>query len=198
MVLGIAGGVGSGKSTVLNILEKDYHAVICKADNLGHEAIHPKHEIGQKIIRIFGVGILDSAGEIDRNKLGQIVYKDDEKMALLNGLIHPFVKKEIRRQMNACGAQRLFVLETAILFETGCDAMCDEVWAVLTSDEIRIQRLMTSRGYTREKVMDIMKKQAANEELVRKCDALIKNDEGLEELKEQIRFCMENMLEKQG
>lgn len=197
MVIGIAGGVGSGKSTVLHILEQEYSAYVCMADELGHKAMFPGTEAYREILEIFGHELEMPSGAIDREALAQIVYRDKECLRRLNGIIHPFVMREIRRLISCHAGDRLFVLETAILFETGCDRLCDEVWGILAEEEIRIRRLMVSRGYSRERAEDIMKNQISNAELAKRCDRIIVNDGGREELIRYIRECMENLLEKQ-
>lgn len=186
MVIGIAGGVGSGKSTVLEILQKKYQATLCMADELGHEAMRKGTEAYEKIVDRFGSGVLEADGEINRNELAKIVYENEAQLTALNGMIHPFVRQEIRRRIAACQQDALFILESAILFETGCDAMCDVVWGVMTETEIRIRRLMTSRGYTREKAESIMAKQMSNAELAERCDSILVNDGEREELEQQI------------
>lgn len=186
MVIGMAGGVGSGKSTVLSIMEQEYPVQICMADELGHAALEQGTEAYGAVVAAFGEEVLRGDGRVDRNVLSDIVYRDGEKLSVLNGIIHPYVKKEIRRRIDQCPSGRLFVLETAILFEAGCDELCDEVWGVITEDEIRIRRLMESRGYTREKAESIMKKQMGNGELARRCQRLIVNDGDWEELRRQI------------
>lgn len=186
MVIGMAGGVGSGKSTVLSIMEQEYPVQICMADELGHAALEQGTEAYVAVVAAFGEEILRGDGRVDRNVLSDIVYRDGEKLSVLNGIIHPYVKKEICRQIDQCPPGRLFVLETAILFESGCDELCDEVWGVITEDEIRVRRLMESRGYTREKAESIMKKQLGNGELAKRCQRLIVNDGDREELRRQI------------
>lgn len=187
MVIGIAGGVGSGKSTVLNILKRQYGAYICMADELGHRAMNKGTKAYEKIQEVFGESILCEGGEIDREALAQIVYRNAEKLEALSSIIHPFVKEEIRKEIRKYGDEGIFVLETAILFETGCSELCDEVWGVITEDEIRICRLMESRGYTREKAESIMEKQMDNKRLTELCDHIIVNDGNMEELSCQIR-----------
>lgn len=187
MVIGIAGGVGSGKSTVLDMMKQEYPVRICMADELGHAALKKGTEAYEAVIDAFGEGILCEDAQIDRNMLADIVYQDREKLAVLNGIIHPYVKKEIHRQIGDCPPGYIFVLETAILFETGCDELCDEIWGVITEDGIRIRRLMQARGYTREKAEYIMKNQMGNGELAKRCRRLIVNDGDREELRRQIR-----------
>lgn len=195
MVIGIAGGVGSGKSTVLRILEEEYGACICMADELGHEAMRSGREPYQQILKVFGDGVCGQDREIDRGMLAQRVYEKKEELEQLNRIIHPFVKEEIRKKIASHTKNELFVLETAILFETGCDSLCDEVWGIITEEKIRIQRLMASRGYSRERAERIMENQISNRELAKRCDRILVNDGDLKELAGQIRDCVENLLE---
>lgn len=198
MVIGMAGGVGSGKSTVLAVMERDYPVRICMADELGHKAMDEGTDAYTAIVREFGKGMLRVDGQIDRGALAELVYREKEKLGVLNGIIHPFVKNEIRKQIGQCPEDQVFVLETAILFETGCDKLCDEVWGVITEDEIRIRRLMKSRGYSREKAESIMKNQMGNRELARRCDRLIVNDGGEQELSQAVHKCMDEVIAAYG
>lgn len=191
MVIGITGGVGCGKSTVMGILEKKYGAKILIADDMGHLVMKKGHPAYGEICGQFGDGIINPDGTINREALSGIVYRDGEKLAVLNSIIHPYVKEEIRKKLLIWKDEPLVVLETAILFETGCDALCDEVWAVFTRREVRIARLMKSRGYTREKAEGIMAKQLGDEPLRERCDRMIRNDGELEMLEVQLRGFME-------
>ncbi len=190
-VIGITGGVGSGKSTALMLLKEKYDAYICMADELGHRAMDQGTDAYIQIVKQFGPDILACNGEINRNALADIVYHDEGRLHCLNRIIHPYVKREIRKQMERCPA-RLFVLETAILFETGCDRLCDEVWGVIAGDEIRIARLMESRGYSREKAESIMRQQMSSGELAERCDLVLVNDGDRQELLDQLENVLEN------
>lgn len=190
MVIGITGGVGCGKSTVMKILQKEYGAKILIADDMGHLVMEKGHPAYDEICGQFGEGIINPDGTINREALSGIVYRDGEKLAVLNGIIHPYVKEEIRKKLLLWEDEALVVLETAILFETGCDALCDEVWAVLAGREVRIARLMKSRGYTRKKAEGIMAKQLGEEQLRERCDRFIQNDGGPEMLEVQLREFM--------
>lgn len=186
MVLGIAGGVGSGKSTVLEVLSKRCQTCLCMADELGHEAMRKGSGVHQKIVDEFGGAVLAADGEIMRGVLADIVYRDEERLAALNAIVHPFVRQEIHRRMEECPKERIFVLESAILFESGCDEMCDVVWGIITEEEIRIRRLMESRGYTRKKARSIMENQMSNAALAERCNATLVNDGDREELEQRI------------
>lgn len=187
MVLGITGGVGCGKSTLLSMLEKKKGAKVILADNLGHEVMEPGTECYEQIVALLGSSILDETGHIKRKKMAQIIYGDDEKRRQVNEIVHPSVKKEIKERIRMWQAEPLVVVETALMFESGCDAYCDEVWGIFTDPEIRIDRLSKSRGYSREKSLSIMQKQMSYEELKQKCSHVLFNDEDPDKLWEQIK-----------
>ena len=187
MVLGITGGVGCGKSTLLSMLEKKKGAKVILADNLGHEVMEPGTECYEQIVALLGSSILDETGHIKREKMTQIIYGDDEKRRQVNEIVHPSVKKEIKERIRMWQAEPLVVVETALMFESGCDAYCDEVWGIFTDPEIRIDRLLKSRGYSREKSLSIMQKQMSYEELKQKCSHVLFNDEDPDKLWEQIK-----------
>lgn len=187
MVLGITGGVGCGKSTLLSMLEKKKGAKVILADNLGHEVMEPGTECYEQIVTFLGSSILDETGHIKREKMAQIIYGDDEKRRQVNEIVHPSVRKEIKERIRMWQAEPLVVVETALMFESGCDAYCDEVWGIFTDPEIRIDRLSKSRGYSREKSLSIMQKQMSYEELKQKCSHVLFNDEDPDKLWEQIK-----------
>ena len=187
MVLGITGGAGCGKSTLLSMLEKKKGAKVILADNLGHEVMEPGTECYEQIVALLGSSILDETGHIKREKMAQIIYGDDEKRRQVNEIVHPSVKKEIKERIRMWQAEPLVVVETALMFESGCDAYCDEVWGIFTDPEIRIDRLLKSRGYSREKSLSIMQKQMSYEELKQKCSHVLFNDEDPDKLWEQIK-----------
>lgn len=176
MVLGITGGVGCGKSTVLHLLSSQYGAKLLMADDIGHEVMEPGMPAWREIREQFGEEILTEEGTVDRDMLASLIYQDDAKRLLLNHIVHPHVFQEIEKRIKEWKEEPLIVLETAILFETGCDALCDEVWWVDTDRETRIQRLMSSRGYTREKAESIMSKQLGEEEWEKKSHHRIDNN----------------------
>ncbi len=189
MIVGITGGVGAGKSTVLSILERDCRARLLIADEMGHEVMGPGSDACREICRIFPE-VSAGEGVIDRERLAKIVYACPEKLEQLNAVIHPRVLKRIREKLDEWREEPLIVIETAILFETGCDALCDQVWGVTADREVRIRRLMDSRGYTRERALAIMAQQLSQEEMSEKCHFLIKNNGDLEELSKQIKYLL--------
>ncbi len=167
-ILGITGGVGSGKSRVLYDLEKNHGAYILEADKLAHELMEPGMKIYNQIIEHFSRDILCEEAPycIDRNKLGQIVFNDKDKLAVLNNISHPLVKQEIIERIEKAkkeGKIKLFVIEAALLIQDGYVAICDEIWYIWVDREERIKRLMKQRGYTREKCISMFNSQETDE-----------------------------------
>lgn len=178
MILGITGGVGSGKSTVLRYLENKYDACIIEADIVAKEVMKPGHIVYDKVINAFPEIIADEQGNIDRPKLASIVFNNGEKLKILNSIVHPGVKEEIKCRINslyAVDSSKIVVIEAALLIEDGYKAICDEIWYVYCEKEERIKRLVTDRGYSREKAIEIMNNQMSDEEFKRNTDEFIDN-----------------------
>ncbi len=188
-VLGVTGGVGAGKSTVLDLLEKEFDAAIIKADLVGHEVMEPGGICYEPVIELFGRNILKNDKTIDRKLVSDVVFSEAEKRSALNAIIHPAVKQEILMRIeNERQNQRgLCVVEAALLLEDHYEAFCDEVWYIYTEKEIRIQRLMDSRGYTRQKALDIMNSQASDRFFREHTDFVLDNSGGVTETLRQIR-----------
>lgn len=181
-ILGITGGVGCGKSTVLDMLEKEYGAYVIQADLVAHELMEPGQTSYQAIVKHFGQAILEKDSHIDRKALGAIVFADEEKLELLNSLTHPAVKQEIRNRIKE-NPDKFVVIEAALLLEDHYDEICDEIWYVYADREVRFERLAASRGYSREKSQAMMDNQMSEEELRRRCQAVIDNSGTLEDTK---------------
>ncbi len=186
MILGITGGIGSGKSTVLHMLEQQYGAKILIADEFGHQALKRGTPSHASILRVFGSDLEDECGDVDRNALADIVYADSRKLRMLNYIIHPYVWECMEKIMSGYEDEPLIVIESAILIEAGYENICDRIWGILSQKETRIQRLMAKRGYSREKAECIMKEQMSEWELRRHCDDVIVNDGDIGYLHEQL------------
>lgn len=200
-VIGITGGVGCGKSAVMKILEEKYHARLLIADEIGREVMEPGGGAYRRICEEFGRKILTPADKkcscadppIDRRALADIIYADDRRREALNGIVHPLVFRKLQEKLRQWEGKPLVVIETAILFETGCDALCDEVWWVYASRQVRLERLKKARGYTEEKSLSIMKKQKDDNYFSKKCDRKIDNNGSLSELSAQLAEFMRNL-----
>lgn len=196
MILGITGGVGSGKSTVLNYLENKHHAFIIEADAVAKYIMEPGHIVYEKVLEAFPELKLDNNGFIDRAYFASIVFNDEDKLKLLNSIVHPGVKTEIKSLINKSQSEnehRLIVIEAALLIEDGYKAICDEIWYVYCEKENRIKRLMESRGYTREKSLEIMKNQMSEADFKKNTDAVIDNTNNEENTHKQIDELLDKM-----
>lgn len=182
-VIGITGGIGSGKSRVLSYLEEKHHAVICQADQVAWELQEPGQKCYLEIIEHFGTGILNQDTTINRKALGQIVFHDEAQLSVLNGIMHPAVKIEIQKRISQEKEKgtKLFFLEAALLIEEHYDEICDELWYIYTSEPIRRQRLKESREYSDEKIDAIMASQLSEESFRKVCKIVIENNDVFEE-----------------
>lgn len=186
-VIGLTGGVGSGKTEAAHMLAQIAEADILLADELGHLAMEKDTKGYYQIIQCFGTSILDEQGNICRNKLANIVFDREEELEKLNGIVHPIVKDYLETYISDRKNRKGYiVLESAIMFETGCDALCNEIWYVYVPVNVRKERLKQSRGYSNEKSESIMKQQLQDDEFIKRCQRTIKNDCGLEELRKKL------------
>lgn len=175
-VIGLTGGVGSGKSYVARRLQERFGVELLIADELGHVAMEPGTDSFAQIVSRFGESVVGQDGTLDRQRLAEIIFHDPEALTAMNEIVHPVVKAylidyiEQRRDRGG-----ILLLENAILYETGCDALCDEVWYVSLPEEIRIRRLMEDRGYSEEKSHAIMAKQRPDAFFRERADRVIDN-----------------------
>lgn len=184
-VIGITGGVGSGKSVVMDILKNHYHAAVILADDVGHDLMEPGMSNYQAIIETFGTEILNEQGEIHRPSLAAIVFSDDRKLALLNEITHPNIKSEITdRVYSLINARkyRLIAVEAALLIEGHYGPLFDEMWYVYVDKETRIARLAEGRGYTREKSQSIIDAQLSDDVYFQECDRVIDNNGTMDDI----------------
>ena len=187
-IIGVTGGVGAGKSTVLNYLEKRYGAKLILADLVGHEVMEPGREAYEQIVKVFGQEIVSEDKTIDRKALGAIVFADEKKRMILNRIIHPAVRQEILRRLEEAELLHLsyVVVEAALFLEENYDAFCDETWYIYTDEKIRRQRLKESRGYSDERIDQIFRSQKTHEEFQKRCLFMIDNNGSEEETFRQI------------
>lgn len=175
-VIGLTGGVGSGKSYVAHYLAKHGQMELLIADELGHVAMEPGTESFRQIVARFGEQLLCEDGSLNRDKIAEIVFWNPSAMEDLNAIIHPVVKAYIadyiRERQECLGT---ILLESAILYETACDQLCDEVWYVHVPEELRICRLCSDRGYTEEKSRAIIAKQQPEKFFLEHADQVIEN-----------------------
>ena len=194
-VIGITGGIGCGKSVVMSLIEEKYHGAVLLTDLIAHDLMELGGANYDAILSAFGSSVLAETGKIDRKKLGDIVFGDPEKLALLNSITHPNVLKETKRRIEMQKADpdvSVVCLESALLFDTPLEDFCDTIWYIYAEEEVRIQRLIEGRGYTREHCLSVMSKQLPEEVFRQKADAVIDNSHTVEMTDRQI----EQLLQK--
>lgn len=187
-IIGITGGVGSGKSRVLAYLETKYKAVICQADHVAWKLQEPGQKCYTQITDCFGEKILNQDKTINRNKLGQIVFSDHKKLLQLNQIMHPAVKKYIVELIEHEKEKGTiyFIIEAALLLEEHYNLLCDELWYIYCDEKVRRERLKMNRNYTDEKIDSIMASQLPEEIFQRECQIVIDNSGEFEDTCYQI------------
>ncbi len=187
-ILGITGGVGSGKSAVLDHLEAEYHAVICQLDDVARMLQQNGQVCFIKIVETFGEEVIGKDQELDRQKLSEIVFSDAKKLQQLNEIVHPEVKqwviKDIADKENL--GVPLYVIEAALLPTAGYETICDEMWYIYTNEKVRTERLKASRGYSEERIRNMIASQPKEEVFRKACCAVIENSGTFEDTKKQI------------
>ncbi|MGI5982412.1 MAG: dephospho-CoA kinase [Sakamotonia sp.] len=184
-IIGVTGGVGAGKSTVLALLRDKFGADVFLADTCAHALMEPGTEGLERVVRALGTGILAPDGSVDKNALAQRIFHDGEALKAMNAIIHPMVWETLKKQAEASG-QPLAVIEAAV-FDTAPAGLFDEIWYVYASRESRILRLMESRGYTREKCERIMENQASEDDYRARCSRVIDNSGSALETEKQLK-----------
>lgn len=178
-IIGITGGIGAGKSSVLNYIQKKYNARLIVADQVAHMLEEPGQPCYYLIVEEFGSKILNADMTINRQRLATIVFEDEKKRLRLNAIVHPKVKEyiveEIKKEQEK-GNLSFFIIEAALLLEDRYDLICDEVWYIYAQVDKRRQRLKAARGYSDEKIDYIMKSQLTEEDFRKKCDIVIDNN----------------------
>jgi dephospho-CoA kinase len=186
-VIGLTGGIGSGKSTVSQFLAK-LGAVIIDADKVGHEAFKPDTELWQGVVAAFGRQILTPKGDIDRGKLGKIVFGSSESLARLNRIMHPrmYVMVEAHLEEYRRQGVDVVVLEAPLLLEAGWTPLVDEVWIVIAPEATVLKRLQERTGLSEPESLARIHSQMSNEERVKQADVVINNDCDLADLKARV------------
>ena len=192
--IGITGGVGAGKSLVLNYLQNHYNARVYLADNIANDLKLPGQSCYDKIIDLLGKDITDSDGLIDKNKMAEKIFSHKELLNEVNRIIHPAVKEYVLSRIELerkKGEIDYFILEAALLIEEGYDQILDELWYIHADTSVRSQRLKETRNYTMDKIDHIMASQLSETECRKHCKVVINNNSDEEALYSQIDHILE-------
>ena len=176
MVIGITGSSGAGKSTICEILERDYNVKIINADKIARKLSRKGTNYVIDIIKIFGKDIVDEEGELKRKKLAEIIYSNDEMRKKLNNSTFKYIRKEIEKQINKLNKNLVAVIDAPLLFESELDKICDKVIGVIPNRELQLDRIVARDNIDFEDAEKRLNAQQNNEFYIKKCDDIIENN----------------------
>lgn len=188
-VIGITGGVGSGKSALLSCVKEKYNCKVILADEVAHQVKEPKGSCYEELVRLLSPDILNEDLSINKNKMAAKIFGSKELLKKVNDIIHPAVRERILSEIagvRAEGEKEFLFLEAALLIEAGYLEIVDEMWYIYAGEQVRRRRLKDARGYSDEKVDAIFRSQLKEEEFRHACDLVIDNSESLESACRQI------------
>ncbi len=183
-IIGITGGVGSGKSCILELLEQEFQAKVILADEVARSLMEPGSSGYQQVTKTLGTGFLKPDGSVDRKKLSDLIFSDPDALKTMNRIIHPMTWAAIKDMTESAG-EELVIVESALM---GREQKKEygEIWYIFAAKETRIRRLMESRGYSRKKCLEIISSQKSETEFRAICDKVIDNNGLFEDTKRQI------------
>ncbi len=188
LVIGLTGGIGTGKTEVSRLLQ-ELGAEVINADQVGHEAYTPHSEAWEEVVKAFGDNILQENGEIDRRKLGSIVFADPENLATLNGIMHPRMAAIVREKLRGLETQgvEVAVVEAAVLFEASWDTLVNEVWTTESPEKFVVARLQERNGYEPDEIRKRIASQMSSDERSRRATEVVSNSGELPDLENTVK-----------
>lgn len=187
LVVGLTGGIASGKSMVSNLL-KERNIPVVDADLIARKVVEPGTPAYQKIIEVFGNDILHDDGTINRKKLGSIIFAQEEKRKQLNQIVHPAVRERMLSERDAwiAAEEEMIVLDIPLLFESRLTSFVEKVIVVYVTEETQLKRLMERDKSSREEALNRIHSQLSIEEKATMADAVIDNNGTVQETERQL------------
>ena len=195
--VGLTGGIGAGKSEVSRLLV-ERGAVLIDADRIAREVVAPGTPGLAAVVEAFGEEVLTADGSLDRPRLGSIVFADPEKLAVLNSIVHPLVRRRSRELEEAAAEDAVVVHDVPLLAENGLAPLYDVVIVVDADAETQLDRLVRLRGMTEEDARARMAAQASREQRRAIADVVIDNDVPLEELERRVKDVWADLVRRAG
>ncbi|QWS49483.1 dephospho-CoA kinase [Bacillus sp. JNUCC-24] len=188
LVIGLTGGIASGKSTVSQMIKEQGIRVV-DADVIAKEAVAKGTPALQQIVQTFGEDVLLPNGELNRQQLGAIIFSDEEKRKQLNAIVHPEVRKEMLKQREEGVSQKetFVVLDIPLLFESQLESLVDRIIVVYTTPELQLSRLMNRNDLSEEEALNRIHSQQSLEEKCKKADHVIENTQDLAFIRKQLQ-----------
>jgi dephospho-CoA kinase len=196
-IIGLTGGIGSGKSTVAGFL-RELGATVIDVDEVWHETLKPDTEVGREVVAAFGKDILTAEGGIDRKKLGEIVFSNPEALARLNNIMHPWMYDTVKAKLKDYRRRgvKVVVLEAPLLIDVptsmnpGEPSLLDgvnEVWVTAAPEPVVLKRMEEKSGLPEEQTLARIRSQLSSEERLKHADVVIDTDCSLNELRDKVR-----------
>jgi len=188
VVIGLTGGILSGKSTVAKMLEQLGAAVI-DADKVGHECYKPNTDGWEKVVAAFGKDVLGTDDGIDRARLSQIVFEDDVALHNLNSIMHPIIRKSIEKEIEELKGQGsdVVIIEAPVFVEAGWGDLVYQVWVTAVPEVVAAKRFSESSGLSQREAERRIKSQLSNEERIKHADRIIDTSRNIEQTKSDVR-----------
>ena len=193
MVIGVTGGIASGKSLVASELARR-GAFVIDVDQVARDLVEPGEPALEAIIDEFGAGFLRDDGALDRRSLGRLVFGNPDALARLNGIMFPRLREATQdRVREAARDHSLVVVDAAVLYEAGLDALVDCVICVTADETTRVERIMARNGLSREEAIDRVKAQAGLEEQAGRADFVVDNSGAPEAVARQVELILDRL-----
>ena len=193
LVIGLTGGIGTGKSEAARIL-CELGARVIDADRVGHEAYRPDSDAWGEVVEAFGEGVLSPTGEIDRKRLGDIVFGNPQAREKLDAIMHPRIAQMVQRKISQLEHEGagVVVLEAALLLEAGWDSLVDEIWITQCPEETVVERLRRRNNFSEKEVRQRIGSQFPEEERAPHAHVLVPNEGSLDELRKGVSSLWES------
>jgi len=187
-IIGLTGGIGSGKSTVSRFLA-EMGATVIDADRIGHELLQPGTSAWREVVAAFGRELVAANGTVDRDKLGKLVFGDEKARQRLNRIMHPKIKEKVSKLIERYRKEgkSVVVLEAPLLLEAGWPSLVDEVWVTVASESTVLRRLRERGGLSRTEALSRIRSQLSPQERIEQADVVIDTECSLDELKAKIK-----------
>ena len=199
IVIGLTGNIGTGKSTVREILA-GLGAATIDSDTLGHELLDSNKKIFRELVDIFGQNILGEDNKIDRKKLADIAFSNKEAQLQLNRIMHVSIDGEVRRRIDRYrkSGYRVVVVEAALLIEASMNLHMDQIWVTIAPRDVILNRLKSQKGLGEKEILARFDKQMPQEEKITYADVIINTDCSLEDLKKTVTMLWQNLSPESG
>lgn len=197
LVIGLTGGMGTGKSEVSSLL-REMGAAIIDADQIGHQAYLKDTETWRKVVASFGREMLQPSGEIDRKKLGDRVFCDTQALANLNSIMHPEMHRMMGERLRQLSDQsvEVAVVEAAILIEANWLTLVDELWVTTAPKNVVVERVRNREGWSEKSILSRIGSQLPETERIRRAQVIVENSGSLEILAQTIQELWETRIKK--